>query len=114
MPEKKYTRFGREVTKTKTTVPAAGGKGSTTIKSKTVRKDGEMKRKSVVKSDNSVIRTKKTETGKGAVTKMTSKTNAGTRRSVTATKPGERFTYTNMGPASQARAYNYQKKKLKK
>jgi hypothetical protein len=114
MPEKKYTRFGREVTKTKTTVPSASGMGSTTIKSKTVRKGDEMKRKSVVRSDNSVIRSKKMETSKGAVTKMTTKTNAGKRRSVTATKPGEKFTYANLGPVSQVRAFSYQKKKLKK
>jgi hypothetical protein len=36
------------------------------------------------------------------------------QRSVTMKKPGEKFTYANMGIASQARAFSYQKKKLKK
>jgi hypothetical protein len=119
MPDKmKRNRFGREVTKTERYIGPPGiSKGDKAkVKTKTVRKGNTLKTRQVIKQDGKRIvnKTKKYETGNNSVTKSTVREGGKTQRSVMTKKPGEKFTYANMGPASQARAYNYQVKKLKK
>jgi hypothetical protein len=105
------TVYGRDRKMIKSTTKVGGNK--TTIKGNMIKTkstgnlgDGATKKKT------------KTYTDPKTKTTVTKKTVSGPdmkkQRSVSVKKPGEKFTYANMGPVSQARAYNYQKKKLKK
>jgi hypothetical protein len=119
MPDKmKRNRFGRQVTKTERYVgpPGVGPGGKAQVKTKTVRKGNTLKTRQVIKQDGerTVNKTKKYETGNTSVTKSTARGGGGASRSVTVKSPGKKSTTINMGPVSQARAYNYQVKKLKK
>jgi hypothetical protein len=122
MPDKmKRNRFGRQVTKSNYSfpgmdIPGAGSSGPGTVKSKSVRKGNTFKTRTVIKQDGkrTVNKTKKYETGDSSVTKSTARGGGGASRSVTTKSPGKKSMSTNMGPVKQARAYNYQVKKLKK
>lgn len=120
MPDKmKRNRFGRQVTKTERYVgpPGVGEGDKAKVKTKTVRKGNSLKTRQVITQGGSRIvnKTKKYETGDSSVSKKTVReSGAKTNRSVETKKPGQTSTRVNMGPGSQARAYNYQVKKLKK
>lgn len=122
MPDKmKRNRFGRQVTKSNYSLPGMnisgiGSSDPATVKSKSVRKGNMVKTRTVIKQDGerTVNKTKKYETGDSSVTKRTVKRPGMTERSVSKSTPGKLSTTVNMGSLSQARAYNYQVKKLKK
>jgi uncharacterized protein with gpF-like domain len=119
MPDKiKRNILGREVTKSKTYIgpPGVSKSDKAKVKTKTVRKGDTTKTREVTKygGKRTVEKTKNYGVGGNSLTKKTVKSGGKTDRSVEVKKPGETFTYANMGPASQARAYNFQKKKLKK
>jgi hypothetical protein len=119
----------RDFDKTKTVTKKDDG-GKVVTKSREVNrgfadnKAGSVRKKRVVtkstdasgKKTREVRRFKSFIGPSGDVTTKTTKNNSGTNRSVTTnTQNGNNtFTKTNMGPVYQARAYNYQKKKLNK
>lgn len=105
------TVYGRDRQLVKSTTKIGGKK--TTIKGNMIKTKstgdfggGATKKKTKTYSDPKTKTTVTKSTVSGPGMKK--------QRSVTMKKPGEKFTYANMGPVSQARAYNYQKKKLKK
>lgn len=119
--EMKRNRFGRQVTKSNYSLPGmnisgVGSSDPATVKSKSVRKGNTVRTRTVIKQGGkrTVNRTKKYETGNTSVVKSTTRKGGVKDRSVTVKSPGKKSVSTNMGPVAQARAYNYQVKKLKK
>ena len=105
------TVYGRDRQLVKSTTKVGGNK--TTIKGNMI------KTKSTGDLGGGATKKKtKTYTDPATKTTVTKKTVSGPgmkkQRSVVTKKPGEKFSYTNLGPVSQDRAFSYQKKKLKK
>lgn len=105
------TVYGRDRQLVKSTTKIGGNK--TTIKGNMVKTKstgdlggGATKKKTKSYSDPKTKTTVTKSTVSGPGMKK--------QRSVTVKKPGEKFTYSNLGRVSQARAYGYQKKKLNK
>jgi hypothetical protein len=105
------TVYGRDRQLVKSTTKIGGNK--TTIKGNMVKTKstgdlggGATKKKTKAYTDPATKTTVTKSTVSGPGMKK--------QRSVTVKKPGEKFTYSNLGRVSQARAYGYQKKKLNK
>jgi hypothetical protein len=108
------TVYGRDRQLLKSSTKTSFGKGKTKYKGDTmnIKTTGKHLGEGVTKKKMKIMTDPAT---KSTVTKKTvSGPGMKKERSVVTKKPGEKFSYTNLGPVSQARAFNYQKKKLKK